>query len=172
MTDSLPSVRSARLLLFTLLLATAACGIEAERSRTTDDEGGFDMSEVAFAPETDVDLDAMERRPSDLYAEELEEGDGAAAETGRPVTVHYTGWLPDGTRFDSSRDAGRPFQFTLGAGQVIPGWDQGVEGMREGGVRRLVIPPGLAYGSQGAGGVIPPNSPLVFEVELLEVGGG
>ena len=97
-------------------------------------------------------------------------GDGASPTSGKPVTVHYTGWLLDGDKFDSSLDRGEPFTFTIGAGQVIRGWDEGVMGMKVGGKRQLVIPPDLGYGSRGAGGgVIPPNATLVFEVELLEV---
>jgi FKBP-type peptidyl-prolyl cis-trans isomerase len=104
-------------------------------------------------------------------------GAGETATAGRPVAVHYTGWLYDaaapdnkGRKFDSSRDRGEAFQFHLGAGQVIQGWDLGVVGMKIGGHRRLVLPPELGYGARGAGGVIPPNATLVFDVELLEVG--
>ena len=104
-------------------------------------------------------------------------GDGAEATAGQRISVHYTGWLfddstPDnkGKKFDSSRDRGQPFQFQLGVGQVIGGWDQGFAGMKVGGQRTLVIPPELGYGARGAGGVIPPNATLIFEVELLGVG--
>ena len=104
-----------------------------------------------------------------LQIDELVVGTGAEARTGASVSVHYTGWLTDGTRFDSSIDRGKPFAFALGRGQVIAGWDQGVVGMRVGGKRKLTIPPHLGYGVRGAGGVIPPNATLVFEVELLGV---
>ena len=104
-------------------------------------------------------------------------GTGAEATAGQYISVHYTGWLFDpnaadnkGRKFDSSRDRGQPFQFQLGVGQVIGGWDQGFAGMKVGGERTLVIPPELGYGARGAGGVIPPNATLIFEVELLGVG--
>jgi len=106
---------------------------------------------------------------SGLQYEDLARGKGAEAKPGDEVEVHYTGWLQDGTKFDSSVDRNQPFVFTLGAGQVIPGWDEGVTGMKVGGVRQLVIPPELGYGSQGAGNIIPPNTTLIFEVELLAV---
>ena len=106
---------------------------------------------------------------SGLKYEDLAEGTGAAAAAGQRVVVHYTGWLSDGRKFDSSRDRSEPFEFALGKGHVIRGWDEGVAGMRTGGTRRLTIPPQLGYGPRGAGGVIPPNATLVFEVELLEV---
>jgi FKBP-type peptidyl-prolyl cis-trans isomerase FkpA len=96
-------------------------------------------------------------------------GDGAIAEKGKSVSVHYTGWLTDGTKFDSSVDRGQPFSFTLGAGQVIRGWDEGVAGIKIGGKRTLLIPPELGYGARGAGGAIPPNATLLFEVELVEL---
>lgn len=96
-------------------------------------------------------------------------GSGTEATNGRTVHVHYTGWLTDNTKFDSSVDRGEPFTFPLGGGRVIKGWDQGVAGMRVGGKRKLVIPPELGYGARGAGGLIPPNATLVFEVELLDV---
>jgi len=101
---------------------------------------------------------------------DIEVGSGAEAVVGKQVKVHYTGRFPDGNKFDSSVDRGEPFGFTLGAGRVIKGWDQGVAGMKVGGKRKLVIPPELAYGARGMPPVIPPNSTLVFEVELLGVG--
>jgi len=111
-----------------------------------------------------------------LVKTDIKLGEGAVATAGKTVTVHYTGWLYDeaasnhqGKKFDSSRDRNQPFPFPLGAGQVIPGWEMGVEGMKVGGKRLLIIPPALGYGARGAGGAIPPNAQLVFEVELLGV---
>ena len=106
---------------------------------------------------------------SGLKYEDLQVGDGAEAKSGDRVQVHYTGWLENGTKFDSSVDRGRPFEFPLGAGRVIRGWDEGVAGMKVGGKRKLVIPAALGYGDRGAGGVIPPGATLIFEVELLKV---
>ncbi len=105
-----------------------------------------------------------------LQIEEIKVGGGPEATVGKRVKVHYTGWLTDGKKFDSSKDRGVPFEFNLGGGDVIKGWDQGVQGMKVGGKRRLTIPPELAYGDRNAGGgLIPANSTLVFEVELLGV---
>lgn len=137
-----------------LVLATGSCGGETE---------------TAFAPELNVDLAAMSRSETGLYVRDLEEGSGAVAEAGRTVVLHYTGWLPDGTEFDSSRTGGQPLTVPIGTGAVIAGWDEGVPGMRVGGRRQLVIPPELGYGSRGAGDVIPPGATLVFDLELLEV---
>jgi FKBP-type peptidyl-prolyl cis-trans isomerase FkpA len=111
---------------------------------------------------------------SGLQFEELTIGEGEQAAAGQHVTVHYTGWLQNadgsaGTKFDSSKDRNDPFQFPLGAGHVIKGWDEGVQGMKVGGSRKLIIPAALGYGARGAGGVIPPNATLIFEVEILGV---
>ena len=108
---------------------------------------------------------------SGLRITDLEVGTGAEASAGQTVVVHYRGTLEDGSQFDASYDRGTPFSFPLGAGRVIKGWDEGVQGMKVGGKRKLVIPPELGYGARGAGGVIPPNATLIFEVELLEVKG-
>ena len=106
---------------------------------------------------------------SGLVIEDIVVGSGAEASAGQHVTVHYTGWLTDGTKFDSSKDRNDPFAFPLAGRRVIAGWDEGVQGMKIGGTRKLTIPPNLGYGARGAGGVIPPNATLVFEVELLAV---
>ena len=107
--------------------------------------------------------------PSGLKVEDIVVGTGAQPKTGQTVSVHYTGTLTDGKKFDSSRDRNQPFSFVLGTGQVIKGWDEGVATMKVGGKRKLTIPPELGYGARGAGGVIPPNATLVFDVELMEV---
>lgn len=102
------------------------------------------------------------------YVDEVE-GKGASPKKGQTVIVHYTGWLTDGKKFDSSRDRNEPFAFQIGVGQVIPGWDEGVMTMKVGGKRKLTIPPDLGYGKRGAGGVIPPNATLLFDVELIDI---
>jgi FKBP-type peptidyl-prolyl cis-trans isomerase FkpA len=135
-------------------------------------DGGRDTSTTEFqegAPMADTGI-------TQLQIVDKVTGSGAEARPGRVVFVHYTGWLYDagkadkrGAKFDSSKDRNEPFDFPLGGGQVIPGWDQGVAGMKVGGTRELTIPPNMGYGARGAGGVIPPNATLVFEVELLDV---
>ncbi|WJW75078.1 FKBP-type peptidyl-prolyl cis-trans isomerase [Thiohalobacter sp. IOR34] len=113
---------------------------------------------------------AEQTTDSGLRYEDLQTGSGPAVTgRGQTVRVHYTGWLEDGTKFDSSLDRGEPFSFPVDCRYVIPGWDEGVKGMQVGGRRRLVVPPQLAYGEQGAGGVIPPNATLIFEIELLDI---
>ena len=141
-----------------LLIVTTACGGSAQKSETT--EG---------APMTDTGV-------KELQMVDTKVGTGAEAVPGRVVSVHYTGWLFDATKadkrggkFDSSKDRNEPFEFPLGGGQVISGWDKGFAGMKVGGTRVLTIPPDMGYGARGAGGVIPPNATLVFEVELLGV---
>ena len=141
-------------------IAQAAADLTVEEDAATPAE---DASEVP-AEENLVTTD------SGLQYEEIVEGTGAMPQKGQRVTVHYTGTLADGTKFDSSRDRNRPFSFTIGVGQVIKGWDEGVATMRVGGQRKLVIPPELGYGARGAGGVIPPNATLLFDVELLRIG--
>jgi peptidylprolyl isomerase len=134
----------------------------------------FEVELVSILPgspeaATEVDEADYTTTESGLKYYDLEVGEGPSPEAGQLVSVHYTGWLEDGSKFDSSLDRGQPFAFPLGMGQVIPGWDEGVATMKVGGQRQLVIPPELAYGEQGAGGVIPPNATLIFEVELLDV---
>ena len=148
----------------TALLAIAACA-----DRGPDQSGLPPDYRVAdrYAAALDVRLDSMTRRPTGVYVQDLVVGDGMRADSGDIARVHYTGWLASGVEFDSSRD-GAPLEFPLGYGRVIAGWDQGVVGMKVGGRRRLVIPPGLAYGAGGRG-PIPGGSTLVFDVELLGV---
>ena len=141
-----------------LLVSLAAC---RNSSPSDDNDPGPPMADTGI---------------TELQKVDTKVGTGAESRAGRVVSVHYTGWLYDpskpdkrGKKFDSSKDRNEPFDFSLGAGEVIPGWDQGFQGMKEGGVRVLTIPPAMAYGARGAGGVIPPNATLVFEVELVKV---
>lgn len=149
-----------RLIVIPLALALAACGGDKTTEPLTNDD---------FAPELNVNLDAMTKSASGLYIQDLTVGTGDEATSGATVTVHYEGWLSNGTKFDSSRDRNLPFDFLLGAGSVIRGWDEGVAGMRVGGIRKLVIPPALGYGVGGSLPTIPGNATLVFDIELLEV---
>jgi FKBP-type peptidyl-prolyl cis-trans isomerase FkpA len=146
-----------RLSLLPLLALLAACGSRG------------DARASGFSAELGVDTTKMTKAPSGLWYSDVAAGQGAMAEPGRTVRVHYTGWLPDGKKFDSSRDRNEPFVFTLGAGQVITGWDEGVKGMKVGGRRKLVLPPQMAYGEAGAPPDIPPGATLVFDVEVLDV---
>lgn len=161
-----------------LVFGLAACGGDASQNEAPPAAESAtpanDSTAVTdtYAPELGVDLSAMQQSSTGLYTQDLVEGSGDPAEAGDVVRVHYTGRLPDGTTFDSSVPRGEPFEVTLGQGRVIPGWEEGLLGMRQGGRRLLVIPPALAYGSQGAGGVIPPGATLIFEVEMLEIVGG
>ena len=129
-----------------------------------------DPTTLVYAPALDIRMSAMTALPGGLYYRDLKVGDGPLAQPGSTVQAQYTGWLPNGRKFDSSRDhGGKPFEFRLGAGQVIAGWDEGVSGMRGGGRRQLVIPATLAYGSTGVGDAVPPDAVLVFDVELVQV---
>jgi FKBP-type peptidyl-prolyl cis-trans isomerase len=131
--------------------------------------GGDEAKSGAAGADFAVDESALTRMPSGLGYQDVVVGTGAEAKQGQVAVVHYTGWLTDGTKFDSSRDRGAPFSFPLGGGQVIAGWDQGVAGMKVGGRRKLVIPPDLGYGPNGMPPVIPASATLVFDVELLEL---
>ena len=145
-----------RIVPFMLLLVTvAACGTATTGSTGATSGGQAAPKEVTTA--------------TGLKYTDLQVGSGATAEKGKTVTVHYTGTLKDGTKFDSSRDRNQPFSFNLGAGRVIKGWDEGVAGMKVGGKRKLIIPADLGYGARGAPPVIPPNAELTFDVELLDV---
>jgi peptidylprolyl isomerase len=129
----------------------------------------FSASATPQIPTNNLIMDNLQTTPSGLKYKILKEGTGKTPQRGQTATVHYTGSLENGTKFDSSRDRHSPFQFQVGVGQVIKGWDEGLMLMKEGERRLLVIPPELGYGAQGVGGVIPPNATLIFDVELLKV---
>lgn len=147
------------ILLTFLLTIMLACGESDSSDSTTPNT----------TTEVNMDSNSTVTTDTGLQYTDLIVGTGAAASAGDTAVVHYTGWLLDGTKFDSSLDRGDPLQFAIGRGQVIAGWDEGVGTMNVGGKRELIIPPNLAYGDQGAGGVIPPGATLKFEVELLEL---
>ncbi|MEA5625698.1 FKBP-type peptidyl-prolyl cis-trans isomerase [Nostoc sp. UHCC 0251] len=142
--------------------------IAAELTQTPPALTTLTENNTLIASNTMSDANAV-TTPSGLKYVELKEGTGATPQSGQTVEVHYVGTLEDGTKFDSSRDRGQPFSFKIGVGQVIKGWDEGLSTMKVGGRRQLIIPPELGYGARGAGGVIPPNATLLFDVELLGV---
>jgi len=174
----------------TVIAAPPTTAVQASAAQTADVQAStvmeLDPDETnptlfAMAPESNqadasalggaMSADKPQITASGLRITDLEVGTGTEASAGQTVVVHYRGTLEDGSQFDASYDRGTPFSFPLGAGRVIKGWDEGVQGMKVGGKRKLVIPPDLGYGARGAGGVIPPNATLIFEVELLEVKG-
>jgi len=157
-------------------IAVSGCASQEQTPATTTEQGSEPAAEqpaesgtsASTTPDlggTQEELDAT----TELKIDDLVVGEGPEAKAGDNVTVNYTGWTTDGAKFDSSLDTGQPFSFALGTGFVIKGWDEGVQGMKVGGKRRLIIPSEMAYGAQGAGNAIPPNAVLVFEVELLGV---
>ncbi len=151
-------------LIFGISLLNLGCGGADRQSERSGTRAQKQIEQAAPVEPGKATLTA-----SGLSVQDLVVGTGAVAEAGKTVSVHYTGWLMDGTKFDSSVDRGYPFEFTLGAGRVIKGWDEGVAGMKVGGKRILIIPPEMGYGERGAGNVIPPDATLKFEVELLGV---
>jgi FKBP-type peptidyl-prolyl cis-trans isomerase FkpA len=159
---SLPRVWIAALLAAAIPFLISACARTEKANETAQgDTQDNTQSDTTGVPEVATD--------TGLKYQDLKVGDGPEAVAGKTVEVHYTGWLENGTKFDSSLDRGEPFSFRLGAGEVIEGWDQGVAGMKVGGKRKLIIPSELGYGQEGAGEAIPPGATLVFEVELLGV---
>ena len=163
---------SRRVAVLALLAGLSACGGagDADETPAVETPDPVDTEpRPEFAVDLDIDLDEMQRSSTGLYTRDIVEGTGLAARPSHVVTVHYTGWLPTGDKFDSSVDGGEPYSFQLGRRQVIAGWEEGIQGMRIGSKRILVIPPDLAYGTRGRPGAIPPNAYLVFEVELLDI---
>lgn len=144
------------------LVAGAACSVDKVSAPVPE------IEETTFASSLGVDLDAMTRTSTGLYVQDVVQGTGTAVTVGDSATVHYTLWLPDGRKVESSHDDGQPYTQPIGIGRLIRGWDEGIPGMKVGGTRRLIVPPALGYGSLGSA-AIPPNSILIFDVELLDV---
>jgi FKBP-type peptidyl-prolyl cis-trans isomerase len=143
---------------------------QADQKGAEGGEGAAKMEAPAKSPDHPTEsTNPVTTTAGGVQVQDITEGTGDAAETGKTVSVHYTGWLTDGTKFDSSIDRGQPFTFRLGAGQVIKGWDESLVGMKVGGKRKMTIPPEMGYGDRGAGGRIPPGSTLIFEVDLMSV---
>lgn len=165
----IPRFAALPILLLSTMLLMVGCGEGASPPEGITFGPDVLPTDLTYAPELGVDFSEMEQTSGGVWIRDVVEGDGEEAVPGRQIRVHYTGYFPDGSSFDSSRGGDAGFSFPLGAGRVIPGWDDGVAGMRVGGERILVIPWDMAYGPPGAGGVIPPYAILVFEVELLEV---
>ena len=162
--------------LSSVLRASALCHLLAVAALSLGFATGAAEAQTRAQAPTEQGESKLNAMPQELNKIDVKQGNGAEAISGKPVTVHYTGWIYDdskpdkkGAKFDSSRDRQAPFGFLLGAGKVIRGWDEGVVGMKVGGQRTLIIPPAMGYGERGAGGVIPPNATLIFDVELLEV---
>ncbi len=163
--DGMPKVSRHSVLSLVLTSLLLAC---AEAPPPTPAVSG-DPEQLTYAPSLGVTLDSAERRPSGLYVHDVVVGTGPVADSMMTVEVFYTGWLADGKKFESSKDRNEKFRFTLGIGQVISGWDEGIRGMRVGGTRRLIVPPKLGYGDIGSAPLIPRMATLIFDIELLGV---
>ena len=152
-----------------LIALCVASGMACGGDDAPASEGAELPAVEGFAAELNIDFSRMTDLGGGLYMEDLREGTGDMVRRGQVIVAHYTGWLPDGTKFESSKDSGRPFASPVGVGSLITGWDLGIPGMKVGGVRKLVIPPNLGYGAAGSPPNSPPNTTLVVEVEVLEV---
>ena len=165
---AMPSARRSTSAVCALALALAACTSDVKTDAPLP-PGNPDPTANTYAPALGIQLPAFYKTPNGVYYQDVTPGTGLVAAAGQEVTVHYTGWLPNGSEFDSSRKGGQPFAFVIDGGMVIRGWDEGVKGMKVGGRRKLVIPAALGYGETGMPPDIPPNSTLVFDVELMGV---